>query len=564
MKARISLLIALLLLSCSIANSKESVTENNPSREGTINVYASPDLYNLTTKWAMEYGSINPTLNIKVIQATDKDLPGMLRTSGGIGFISDEFSTLPDGQILWNIVIGRDIIVPVMNAKNQLADEVTSKGISAEGLAKALDKAEDQNWGLILGNSENVPFHFYMTNDGAIKKAVSDFLKIRQFQADGVTIVSGKEMINAIQKDPNALGFCKLTDLLNQSGQVLADQIKLVPIDKNGNGKIDYMENIYTNLQTFTRGVWIGKYPKVLSGHLYSVSSGKPANQQEVAFLSWVLSDGQQFLGMNGYSDLVSNERQSQMDKLNETIIQVAAPKTENYAIIKVILLSLIIIIAFGIIMNTVARRRRDKKGAESETSSTFPGVFDENSVIVPKGLYFDKTHVWAFMEKDGVVKVGIDDFLQHITGPLSRIGMKPAGVKIKKGDSLLTIMQNGKHLTLYSPVSGTISAYNEILMTNSSALNSDPYSEGWVYMIEPTNWHREIQFLTMAEKYKIWLKDEFIRFKDFLASSIQANEPEFAHIAIQDGGALKESVLADFGPEIWEDFQTKFINTAK
>jgi len=100
--------------------------------------------------------------------------------------------------------------------------------------------------------------------------------------------------------------------------------------------------------------------------------------------------------------------------------------------------------------------------------------------------------------------------------------------------------------------------------MTNSSALNSDPYSEGWVYMIEPTNWHREIQFLTMAEKYKIWLKDEFIRFKDFLASSIKVNEPEFAHIAIQDGGALKESVLADFGPEIWEDFQTKFINTAK
>jgi len=564
MKARISLFIVLILLSCSMANSKESVTENNPSQEGIINVYASPDLYNLTSRWATEYSSLNPKLKINVIQAPDKDLPGMLRTSGGIGFISDEFSSFPDGKILWNIVVGRDVIVPVMNAKNQLTDEVNNKGISAEGMAKALDKAGDKNWGLILGNSENVPIHFYLTNDEATNKTVSDFLNIRQFQADGVTIVSGKEMINAIQKDPNALGFCKLTDLLNPNGQGLADQIKLVPIDKNRNGKIDYMENIYDNLQTFTRGVWIGKYPKVLSGHLYSVSSGKPSNQQEVAFLSWVLSAGQQFLGMNGYSDLVSNERQSQMDKLNDTIIQVAAPKTENYAIIKVILLGLVIIVTFGIILNSVVRRFRDKKVAESQTSSSFPAVFDENSVIVPKGLYFDKTHVWAFMEKDGVVKVGIDDFLQHITGPLSRIGMKPAGVKIKKGDPLLTIMQNGKHLTLYSPVSGIITAFNETLMANSSALNSDPYSEGWVYMIEPTNWHREIQFLTMAEKYKIWLKDEFIRFKDFLASSIQVNEPEFAHIAIQDGGTLKESVLADFGPEIWEDFQTKFINTAK
>jgi glycine cleavage system H lipoate-binding protein len=324
------------------------------------------------------------------------------------------------------------------------------------------------------------------------------------------------------------------------------------------------MEDIYDNPQNFSRGVWIGKYPKALSGNIYSVSTIKPQNESEVAFLKWVLTDGQQFLSPNGFCDLVYSERQTQMDKITDNAIHVTASKNNTYDIIKIALLALFAFGMAGFILDQVVRRIRNKNRAVHDASSGFPLVFDENSVIVPKGIYFDKTHTWAFMEKDGVVKVGIDDFLQHITGPLSRIGMKPAGVKIKKGDPLLTIIQKGKHLIIYSPVSGTITAFNKTLLTNSSALNAAPYTEGWVYMIEPTNWLLEIQFLTMAEKYKTWLKDEFLRLKDFFAMEAKVNSPDFACIALQDGGAMKDSILADLGPEVWEDFQIKFIDGAK
>ena len=167
-------------------------------------------------------------------------------------------------------------------------------------------------------------------------------------------------------------------------------------------------------------------------------------------------------------------------------------------------------------------------------------------------------------MEKDGSVKIGIDDFLQHITGPMSGIGMKPAGVKIKKGDPLLTIIQKGKHLIIYSPVSGTITAGNQGLITNSSALNAAPYTDGWVYMIEPTNWPLEIQFLSMADKYRTWLKGEFSRLKDFITAAVNPGTPGYAFIPMQDGGEMKDNILADLGPEVWEDFQTKFIDNVK
>ena len=188
--------------------------------------------------------------------------------------------------------------------------------------------------------------------------------------------------------------------------------------------------------------------------------------------------------------------------------------------------------------------------------------VFDENSVNVPKGLYFDKSHTWAFMKKDGSVKIGIDDFLQHITGTITRIEMKNPGEMIRKGDKFLTIIRQGKKLNIYSPVSGIIKAKNEILINHSSLLNTAPYYEGWVYLIEPSNWLREIQFLSMAEKYKTWLKVEFSRLKDFFATAFKT--PEFAYVVYQDGGSLKDGILADLGPEVWEDFQTKFMDQGK
>ena len=60
-------------------------------------------------------------------------------------------------------------------------------------------------------------------------------------------------------------------------------------------------------------------------------------------------------------------------------------------------------------------------------------------------------------MEQNGIVKVGIDDFLQHITGPITRIKMKNEGDKVKKGEQILSLIQNGKQLNIYAPVSGTI-----------------------------------------------------------------------------------------------------------
>ena len=236
----------------------------------------------------------------------------------------------------------------------------------------------------------------------------------------------------------------------------------------------------------------------------------------------------------------------------------------QSQSITKWILISLGALIVLGIIITELARfisRRKSPSVSEIKPSTE---TMDENSVEVLNGLYFDKTHTWSFMEKNGVVRIGIDDFLQHITGPLTKIKMKNAGEKIQKGEVFLSIIQNGKQLNIKAPISGLIKSQNSLLCDNAKMLNSSPYSEGWVYLIEPENWMKETQVLFMAERYRAWLKNEFSRLKDFLAITINANNINYSPVILQDGGALNDSLLADLGPEVWEDFQINFLDKTK
>jgi glycine cleavage system H lipoate-binding protein len=221
-------------------------------------------------------------------------------------------------------------------------------------------------------------------------------------------------------------------------------------------------------------------------------------------------------------------------------------------------------VILVGLILDGIARYKRRKKAAVQIDSNVFHSVFNENSLVVPAGLYFDKTHTWAFMEQNGSVKVGIDDFLQHITGNITRIKMKNKGEKVKKGEQILSIIQNGKQLNLYSPVSGIIIEHNKKLETNSSVLNSSPYNDGWVYKIEPTNWLRENQLLFMADKHRQFIKNEFTRLKEFLTVTLKSDTEKYPWLVLQDGGELRDGVLSDLGPEVWEDFQTNYIDPSR
>lgn len=541
------------------ANSQES--KMTDLQTGSVSIMCTPDLNELTSKWASEYTSLNPEVKIEVNKVSYESTK--LGIGENLSFMSNKALSVSNDAVFWKLAVGRNVIVPVINSGNPYLTELQKKGIAQQQFIQTFKNAGTANWGTLVSNSSKEPVRIYVVNDETIKSALLKFLKDTKLQDASITFGTREDVISAIQSDPYAIGFCKVVDVQNIENQNLIANVSLLPIDKNGNGTIDYMEDIYADMNTFHRGVWIGKYPKMLVTNIYAVSRTQPVNVAEVAFLKWVLTDGQKYMSASGFSDLASSESQSQLDKINFAAVNLVEDK--NASTLSKILVGILTAIVLGLLISAVVRSNRKRKLTLSiaGTNSDETG-FDASSVALPNGLYFDKTHTWAFMEKDGLVSIGIDDFLQHITGPITRIEMKNPGEKIKKGEHIFSIIQSGKQLNMYSPVSGYIKKQNETLLSNSFLLNHSPYSDGWVYQIEPANWVKELQLLDVSEKYRTWLKAEFLRLKDFMVAILKPESPDYVHVVLQDGGEMRDGVLSGFSPEVWEDFQENFINTFK
>jgi len=558
----ISFLTGILLLLFFVGSAGNQVVKTNKatSTQGELLISSTPDLYLLTSKWANEFNRLNTEMSIKVKQTAYDNLD--LSSGTNLGFVSNNSRNVINDESNWRMVVCRDVIVPVINAGNPYLKELMQRGVSQEMFARVFNNPDKQNWGTLLSDGQNSPLHIYITEDETVKAAVARFLQTAQIPSEGILVLSKDKGVVAMQNDPYAIGFCKVVDIMGSDNEGLVGNLVLLPIDKNGNGIIDSMEDIYSDVNELLRGVWIGKYPRTLFNNIYAVSNNQPADDRQIAFLSWVLTDGQKFLYSNGYCDLVSSEIQSQLEKFNAPLINIQTEdETSNAGLIIVLIAAMVLIL--GVIIGSVVRQYRKQAPVVPELNDPLPN-FDENSVVVPNGLYYDKSHTWAFMEKDGTVAIGIDDFLQHITGPITRVEMKKAGEKFEKGDMLFSISQTGKQLNIYAPVSGTIKKQNELLLNDASPLNLSPYNEGWVYKIEPAGWLKEVQLLDTAEKYKRWIITEFSRVKDFLAATLKPESIQYTHVVLQDGGVIKEGVLSDFGPEVWEDFQSNFLDTYK
>jgi glycine cleavage system H protein len=187
-------------------------------------------------------------------------------------------------------------------------------------------------------------------------------------------------------------------------------------------------------------------------------------------------------------------------------------------------------------------------------------GALSAGILSIPQGIFFSKNHTWAYLEKSGTAKVGVDDLLLHITGELNINQLKNPGDRVRKGELMAQMDQGGKSLKVFSPISGTIVHSNPDLATDPCLLNQDPYGQGWLYNIKPSLWVEEIPAFLLADDATQWLNQELIRYKDFLALNMKKYSPDPSMVVLQDGGELSVNSLSGMPVEMWQNFQDEFL----
>jgi glycine cleavage system H lipoate-binding protein/ABC-type phosphate transport system substrate-binding protein len=521
----------------------EHVAEVKP--EGTITLTATADFEPLLAEWQKAFNTQHPKTPVVIVETAPD---AMQLGSIGMNITANE-------EDVWSVNVGRQIIVPVISNNHPYFEGITKSGITLEMLQELLSGMKVMPKGLdgeIIGTD---PLVFYLLNEPSMIQQLEQAFGYNSAKSSNNRLEHIEDLRLKLTQNPAAIAFAPLHYLIDRMNPILYSGYSILPIDRNENGIIDRMEAFYGNPETFIRSAWMGKYPHALTVPVMIRASSSGISETQASFLSWVLTSGQHYLGQAGCVDLTGIERESGLAMITapEIGIVAEAPAAAWLPVLLVIIGGLVIM---GLVVTWLFRSSQTE---EPVLPSPVKSMFSEDTIVAPKGMLYDKTHTWAFMENDGMVKIGMDSFLQHLAGQAVQIVSKPAGEKVAKGDHIITLVSNGKKMELRSPISGTIKACNTEVKNGNLSEN---LAENWVCSIEPANWKRDSQFMIMYEQYRQWLKDEFSRLRDFLASAMSTHATQYAQITLQDGGEFMEGLLAELGPEVWEDFQYCFLDS--
>lgn len=128
-------------------------------------------------------------------------------------------------------------------------------------------------------------------------------------------------------------------------------------------------------------------------------------------------------------------------------------------------------------------------------------------------GLYYSREHEWVKLE-DKLARVGVTDYAQRKLGDVVYVELPEVGKQVKqatepKGKEMeLGAVESIKAVSaVYSPLSGKVKEVNQALQDRPELVNTSPYGEGWICVLEPSSLDIELKNLMDAGAYAKHLK---------------------------------------------------------
>jgi len=108
--------------------------------------------------------------------------------------------------------------------------------------------------------------------------------------------------------------------------------------------------------------------------------------------------------------------------------------------------------------------------------------------VNVPEDLRYTADHEWARLEEGGRVRLGITDYAQDALGDVVFVQPPAVGSNHEASDSFCEVESTKSVSDVYAPLAGTVVEVNSDLAESPERLNEDPYGEGWICVMQPTD----------------------------------------------------------------------------
>jgi len=189
------------------------------------------------------------------------------------------------------------------------------------------------------------------------------------------------------------------------------------------------------------------------------------------------------------------------------------------------------------------------EEGAAARRLPTIVSGFE-----LPENRRYHQGHTWALQESPTLARVGIDDFGARLAGQIDEIVLPKRGQWIRQGQKFATLVRDGQKVEIVSPVEGEVTAVNDTLLSDASAMNSDPYGQGWLVSVLSPDLPTSFRNLLNGSLAKRWMADA--------TSRLQMRIPALAGAVAQDGGVAMHDLTVQLPTTKWSEITREFFLT--
>lgn len=292
----------------------------SPELSGTIAVSGAFALYPMMTVWADQFSKLHPNVQFDVQGGgAGKGMTDVLAGAVDIGMISRTIKSEEEQKGAYWVPVARDAVFPVVSANNPVLSDLVANGISQDMFKKIFITGEAKTWGEVIGKPEvKDPIHVFTRSDSAGAADQWALYSGGKVQADILSTaigVSGEPaLVDTVSKDPLGIGYSNLNSVFDMTTGKLVQGVVVPPIDINGNGKADPNEYYQTKNEA-VKVIADGTYPSPPARFENLATKGKPTGLT-LAFIQWILTDGQKMLDQAGYVPLTSQQQTDALAKL--------------------------------------------------------------------------------------------------------------------------------------------------------------------------------------------------------------------------------------------------------
>lgn len=301
------------------------------SGQSEISVSGAFALYPLAVKWAEEFQKLHPEVRIDISAGgAGKGMTDALSGMVDIGMVSREIYPVEMERGAVAFAVAKDAVVPAINAENPDLQNLLKRGLTREVAVKLWITGEYKEWGQVSGSGSHDKIHVYTRSDACgAAETWAAWLGKKQENLMGTGVFGDPGVATAVQKDVLAIGMNNIGYVYDETTRKPNPGLKVLPVDVNGDGRLDAEELFYDTKDQLIRAITENQYPSPPARDLYMVTGGMPKKPEVIAFLRYILTEGQRHNATVGYIGLSEEKLQKSLRLLPDDVIAPVSSKPE-------------------------------------------------------------------------------------------------------------------------------------------------------------------------------------------------------------------------------------------